>query len=174
MGSWPSNSPQCRFTSGVPTFFEVRPPKLAHSLSWPRRPEPWPLQCASHWALGSSPPRTFLWPPQAETTQPHQTAVGPVATETAGLFAVNDAVAHAKDHSVSAASSDAGHGDSAAGSANHLPADLNGQLVGVRGFAIGLISLLSFITCTFGNLAAYGQTNIKRLLPIRPLPMLAT
>jgi NADH-quinone oxidoreductase subunit N len=28
----------------------------------------------------------------------------------------------------------------------------------------GLIMLLAAVTCTFGNLAAYGQTNIKRLL----------
>ncbi|HEX4129607.1 MAG TPA: NADH-quinone oxidoreductase subunit N [Pirellulales bacterium] len=34
----------------------------------------------------------------------------------------------------------------------------------VRHFMVGLISLLSALTCTFGNLAAYGQTNIKRLL----------
>ena len=28
----------------------------------------------------------------------------------------------------------------------------------------GLIGLLAIITCSFGNLAAYGQTNIKRLM----------
>jgi NADH-quinone oxidoreductase subunit N len=33
-----------------------------------------------------------------------------------------------------------------------------------RKFIAGLIGLLAAITCTFGNLAAYGQTNIKRLL----------
>jgi len=33
-----------------------------------------------------------------------------------------------------------------------------------RVFMSGLIVLLAAITCTFGNLAAYGQTNIKRLL----------
>ncbi|HWA98626.1 MAG TPA: proton-conducting transporter membrane subunit, partial [Pirellulales bacterium] len=33
-----------------------------------------------------------------------------------------------------------------------------------RRFIVGLISLLSALTCTFGNLAAYGQTNMKRLL----------
>jgi len=45
--------------------------------------------------------------------------------------------------------------DSAAGLAS---------LEGVRSFTVGLISLLAAITCTFGNLAAYGQTNMKRLL----------
>ncbi|HWB13047.1 MAG TPA: NADH-quinone oxidoreductase subunit N [Pirellulales bacterium] len=34
----------------------------------------------------------------------------------------------------------------------------------VRRFVVGLISLLAAMTCTFGNLAAYNQTNIKRLL----------
>lgn len=29
---------------------------------------------------------------------------------------------------------------------------------------VGLLMLLSAVTCTFGNLAAYGQTNMKRLL----------
>ena len=33
-----------------------------------------------------------------------------------------------------------------------------------RKFIAGLIALLAAVTCTFGNLAAYGQTNIKRLL----------
>lgn len=33
-----------------------------------------------------------------------------------------------------------------------------------RVFMGGLLVLLAAITCTFGNLAAYGQTNIKRLL----------
>lgn len=33
-----------------------------------------------------------------------------------------------------------------------------------RQFIVGLGALLAAVTCTFGNLAAYGQTNIKRLL----------
>ncbi len=33
-----------------------------------------------------------------------------------------------------------------------------------RDFIAKLIALLAIITCTFGNLAAYGQTNIKRLM----------
>lgn len=33
-----------------------------------------------------------------------------------------------------------------------------------QGFIGKLIALLAIVTCTFGNLAAYGQTNIKRLL----------
>jgi NADH-quinone oxidoreductase subunit N len=44
------------------------------------------------------------------------------------------------------------------------PVFANRALAPVRSYLIGLICLLSAITCTFGNLAAYGQTNIKRLL----------
>jgi NADH-quinone oxidoreductase subunit N len=42
--------------------------------------------------------------------------------------------------------------------------DVNTNLAKVRHYIVGLIALLAAITCTFGNLAAYGQTNIKRLL----------
>lgn len=42
----------------------------------------------------------------------------------------------------------------------HLIADL----VPARFFLASLIALLAAVTCTFGNLAAYGQTNMKRLL----------
>jgi len=38
------------------------------------------------------------------------------------------------------------------------------DLAQVRQFVVGLIALLAAVTCTFGNLAAYGQTNMKRLL----------
>lgn len=37
-------------------------------------------------------------------------------------------------------------------------------LVHVRNFMAIMIAVIAAITCTFGNLAAYGQTNIKRLL----------
>jgi NADH-quinone oxidoreductase subunit N len=33
-----------------------------------------------------------------------------------------------------------------------------------RVFLFGLVATMAAVTCTFGNLAAYGQTNIKRLL----------
>jgi NADH-quinone oxidoreductase subunit N len=49
-----------------------------------------------------------------------------------------------------------------------MPADgaanLVADLAPVRHFAVGLIALLAAVTCTFGNLAAYGQSNMKRLL----------
>jgi len=34
----------------------------------------------------------------------------------------------------------------------------------VRSFIVTLIGVVSIVTCTFGNLAAYGQRNIKRML----------
>ncbi len=37
-------------------------------------------------------------------------------------------------------------------------------LAGVRSFTVAVIALLAAITCTLGNLGAYGQTNIKRML----------
>jgi len=37
-------------------------------------------------------------------------------------------------------------------------------LAPARLYLAGLIMLLAAVTCTFGNLAAYGQTNVKRLL----------
>jgi len=47
------------------------------------------------------------------------------------------------------------------------PADrqaLIAKLAPVRKFMLMLVTILSAITCTFGNWTAYGQTNIKRLL----------
>jgi NADH-quinone oxidoreductase subunit N len=39
-----------------------------------------------------------------------------------------------------------------------------GPLDPVRSFIVTLIGVVSIVTCTFGNLAAYGQRNIKRML----------
>ena len=43
-------------------------------------------------------------------------------------------------------------------------ANLTAALEPARQVIAGLIALLAALTCTFGNLAAYGQTNMKRLL----------
>jgi NADH-quinone oxidoreductase subunit N len=43
-------------------------------------------------------------------------------------------------------------------------AELVERLAPVRRYMVGLVGVLAAITCTLGNLAAYGQTNIKRLL----------
>ncbi|MEX0866045.1 MAG: proton-conducting transporter membrane subunit, partial [Pirellulales bacterium] len=42
--------------------------------------------------------------------------------------------------------------------------DMTAGLAGSRSFVALLIALIAAVTCTFGNLAAFGQTNIKRLL----------
>lgn len=42
--------------------------------------------------------------------------------------------------------------------------DAHDPLAGTRDFLAKLVALASVVTCTFGNLAAYGQKNIKRLL----------
>jgi NADH-quinone oxidoreductase subunit N len=43
-------------------------------------------------------------------------------------------------------------------------AEANENLAPARNFIGKMIALFAILTCTFGNLAAYGQTNIKRLL----------
>jgi len=43
------------------------------------------------------------------------------------------------------------------------PAEANAALKPIQSFLGKLIALLAVVTCTFGNLAAYGQTNLKRL-----------
>jgi NADH-quinone oxidoreductase subunit N len=40
----------------------------------------------------------------------------------------------------------------------------SGPLAPVRRFTVILLAIVAAVTCTFGNLAAYGQTNIKRML----------
>lgn len=47
---------------------------------------------------------------------------------------------------------------------HHEAAAAPNVLDGARKFIAGLIAVLAAVTCTFGNLAAYGQSNIKRLL----------
>ncbi len=39
-----------------------------------------------------------------------------------------------------------------------------GELASTRHFMVYLVGLMAAVTCTLGNLAAYGQTNMKRLL----------
>ncbi len=44
-----------------------------------------------------------------------------------------------------------------------LDASANLPLAPVRSFFVTLVAIIAIVTCTFGNLAAYGQTNIKRM-----------
>ena len=74
-----------------------------------------------------------------------------------------DAVAnefHVPVQAVAFAQQPAGEAASAAGSS----APQTSPLAPVRSFIVQLLAVLAAITCTFGNLAAYGQTNIKRML----------
>ena len=48
--------------------------------------------------------------------------------------------------------------------AGGVAADIVADLAPVRHFAVAVIALMAAVTCTLGNLAAYGQTNMKRLL----------
>jgi NADH-quinone oxidoreductase subunit N len=67
-----------------------------------------------------------------------------VAMASSGLFAVSDEPISAQEAPAAVAES--------------------ANLQDIRSFIGKLIALLAVITCTFGNLAAYGQTNIKRML----------
>ena len=76
-----------------------------------------------------------------------------------GLFAVAD-----EGHPATPAVN-AGEFTGAADGHEHGESRASGDgLAASRAFMAKLIALLAAITCTFGNLAAYGQTNIKRLL----------
>lgn len=55
-------------------------------------------------------------------------------------------------------------GELASASGNSATAKVDSPLAPVRSFIVYLLAIVSAVTCTFGNLAAYGQTNIKRML----------
>ncbi|MAR13457.1 MAG: hypothetical protein CL681_26225 [Blastopirellula sp.] len=78
------------------------------------------------------------------------------------------AVGHAEDeHAADTHAADEhaadGHSHEAHADSTHVAA-MDDGLGHVRSFMAKLIAFLAVVTCTFGNLAAYGQTNIKRLL----------
>jgi NADH-quinone oxidoreductase subunit N len=54
--------------------------------------------------------------------------------------------------------------DAPAASTETAPAAAQDPLSPVRTFIVRLLAVIAAVTCTFGNLAAYGQTNMKRLL----------
>lgn len=67
--------------------------------------------------------------------------------------------------SVAAAEPAAAEGDrTPVAAAAAAPASIVDKLAPVRSFLVAVLSLMAAATMTFGNLAAYGQTNIKRLL----------
>ena len=91
------------------------------------------------------------------TTSPTAESATDVSETTATTTATTTLVAHATNANVETASIEKPTSESS-------NQGLSGSLAPVRGFMIKLLAFLAAITCTFGNLAAYGQTNIKRLL----------
>ena len=87
------------------------------------------------------------------------------ATETASLNSTNGglfALADEGEEPTPASQSHDGHAEN--GHEQHASTAAIDGLAVSRIFMAKLIAFLAAITCTFGNLAAYGQTNIKRLL----------
>ena len=94
----------------------------------------------------------------------HETATTQVATNqlTAGETTVGRTVPVLAVSVVSTAPNATHAATSDASSVSDIsPGD---RMAAVRKYIVGLIALLAAVTCTFGNLAAYAQTNIKRLL----------
>ncbi|MBI3465990.1 MAG: hypothetical protein HY000_23495, partial [Planctomycetes bacterium] len=88
---------------------------------------------------------------QVPTTPAPASETGTASTEG---HAATPAADHAREHPAAVAPP-----------VQHLsPAEATRALSPVRRYMVSLIAFLAAITCTFGNLAAYGQTNIKRLL----------
>jgi NADH-quinone oxidoreductase subunit N len=79
------------------------------------------------------------------------------SAEEVALLAVEDVVGHGGE-------SETGHEESTSGIASLSLSDAMDRLAPSRGFLSRFIAIMAIITCTFGNLAAFGQTNIKRLL----------
>ncbi len=72
-----------------------------------------------------------------------------------GTFFVADVAENAEPHQA-----EQGHGPAVSETDR---AAINAALAPARNMMAKLIAFLAIITCTFGNLAAYGQTNMKRL-----------
>lgn len=109
--------------------------------------------------FGAIPPDTGITPGARSVAQQRTSATETASLNNAdgGLFALadeNDVPTTAEHHEEHA---DVAHEH------EHATATIDG-LAASRTFMAKLIALLAAITCTFGNLAAYGQTNIKRLL----------
>lgn len=81
---------------------------------------------------------------------------------------VSDAVASARAPAITVSASQSGTIENAVlalqvATPNESTDVGGGPLAPVRRFFVILVSLVAVVTCTFGNLAAYGQTNIKRM-----------
>lgn len=103
--------------------------------------------------FGALPPASAADQPSAATAQ---ASLGSREASSA-LFSVASDEPMAKAHEASDAAATA----TTSGSLTRQAAIRN--LAPVRDFIGKLVAFIAVLTCTFGNLAAYGQTNIKRL-----------
>lgn len=92
--------------------------------------------------ISTVPPQGYL--PGERTAK--AAAVAPKEGQTAALYSVADEAAKASAPPIAAENAS------------------QARLSPVRSFVAKLIAFFAIITCTFGNLAAYGQNNLKRLL----------
>ena len=99
-------------------------------------------------------------PPAAPEAAKHETTAVQQIDADKTPVALASGTSSAKIISVSAIEKPS-HDDAASVSAVSTPAD---RMAATRKYIVGLVAFLAAITCTFGNLAAYAQTNIKRLL----------
>jgi NADH-quinone oxidoreductase subunit N len=95
--------------------------------------------------------------PQSSVTQPLPGGVA-IASQTQSAALESDSTNANKIQLVSVT----------APSGKALPTDTSTDkstaMAPVRNYIVLLLALIAAVTCTFGNLAAYGQTNIKRLM----------
>lgn len=113
-------------------------------------------------AQPAAPPATTAAPPAAPAPAP--AAATPAAAGTPPAAATPPAATATPKPAAAAPTAPApAPAPPAAVAAAPAPAELT-PIDRSRRFIAGLIALLAAVTCTFGNLAAYGQTNIKRLL----------
>jgi NADH-quinone oxidoreductase subunit N len=105
--------------------------------------------------------------PQAAKVATDEFYVAAPAAETATVAADTAPLPAVQAGSPSDRAAPAGSKNSASNQAAaemHRVDDANTSLLPIRKFMALVIAFIAAITCTFGNLAAYGQTNMKRLL----------
>ncbi|MCA9119336.1 MAG: NADH-quinone oxidoreductase subunit N [Planctomycetaceae bacterium] len=110
--------------------------------------------------FGAIPPDTGITPGARSLAQ-HRASVNETALlngSDGGLFALAD-----EAHTQVTSEHHEEHADVSHDRGHATTANIDG-LAASRTFMAKLLALLAAVTCTFGNLAAYGQTNIKRLL----------
>ena len=114
-------------------------------------------------------------PAETDTAESVAGAIAPAASlASAGLYALAEeeepaaTAATAQTENTEAAGGTTAETPPAAGQTEETPAgpapSASASTNPVRNFIGQLVAFLAIITCTFGNLTAYGQTNAKRLL----------